>query len=120
MSRAAWAAWNSYELPPTAVVSMTRGVTPKYSAMVSPCIGPASLASYTASTSDQVKPGVRQRVPGRFGLDLQHAQAARAAAGELVDPADGGSGRRVHAAQAHAHLRSRAPPLPHLASRIAF
>ena len=56
MSRAAWAAWNSYELPPTAVVSMTRGVTPKYSAMVSPCIGPASLASYTASTSDQVKP----------------------------------------------------------------
>ena len=45
MSLAACAAWNSYELPPTAVVSTTLGVMPKYSAIVRPCIRPASLAS---------------------------------------------------------------------------
>src|SRR6185369_10421014 len=56
MSRAAWAAWNWYELPPTAVVSMTRGVMPKYSATIVPDIAPASPASYNASTSDQVRP----------------------------------------------------------------
>src|ERR1700744_4997954 len=56
MSRAAWAAWNSYELPPTAVVPTTRGVTPKYWARLRPEPGPPSPASYSASTSDQVRP----------------------------------------------------------------
>ena len=45
MSRAAWAAWNWYELPPTEVVSTTRGLIPKYSAIVTPDICPASPAS---------------------------------------------------------------------------
>src|SRR5690606_7333679 len=56
MSRAACAAWNSYELPPTAVVSTSRGVMPRYSGTAMPAMGPVSPASYTASTSARVRP----------------------------------------------------------------
>ena len=39
------AAWNSYELPPTPVVSMTPGLRPKYSEMLRPPMPPPSPAS---------------------------------------------------------------------------